>query len=151
MPIQSNLIAGFALLLGFQLGGEMIARALCMPIPGSIVGLLLLFARLKTRARGDLSPIEPAPAVAAIAKPLLRNLTILFVPAGVGAIEFADIFAAHGLTLMLVVVASTLITMAMTALAFVAAQSLAARLRSRIFAQRPWTIHSTLPSETRNR
>jgi holin-like protein len=155
MPVQSNLIAGFGLLLGFQLGGEMIARALGIPIPGSIVGLLLLFAWLKIRADNSHTSVESAEAteVAHVARPLLRNLAILFVPSGVGVMEFGDVFAAHSLALILVVIASTLLTLAATALAFVAAKSIAARLRhrQRMTVRKLWTIQPIAPSETRNR
>lgn len=133
MPMQSNIIAGLGLLLGFQFGGEMIARVVGMPIPGSIVGLLLLLAWLNIQASFGHEPLESADAtdLVQVARPLLRNLTILFVPSGVGIMEFADVFTAHGVTLTLVVIASTLLTLATTALAFVAAQSILARRRHR--------------------
>jgi holin-like protein len=43
------MIQGIGILLGFQLMGEVIARLLHVPIPGSIIGLLLLFAWLRVR------------------------------------------------------------------------------------------------------
>jgi putative effector of murein hydrolase LrgA (UPF0299 family) len=155
MPMQSNLIAGFGLLLGCQLGGEMIARVLGIPIPGSIVGLLLLFAWLKIRTSyaRDRRDAVAATDVQQVARPLLRNLAILFVPSGVGVMEFADIFAAHSVTLFLIVIASTLLTLATTALAFVVAQSIAVRLRRRhrTTMRRLLVIRQIAQSDTRNR
>jgi putative effector of murein hydrolase LrgA (UPF0299 family) len=155
MPMQSNLIAGFGLLLGFQLGGEMIARVFGVPIPGSIVGLLLLFAWLKIRASYGRAPQKTAETtdVAQVSRPLLRNLAILFVPSGVGVMEFGDVVAAHSVTLIVVVIASTLLTLATTALAFVASQSIALRLRSRrrTTMRRLLVIRRIEASEMRNR
>jgi holin-like protein len=152
--MQSNLIAGFGVLLGFQLGGEMIARAFDIPIPGSVVGLLLLFAWFRIRASYARTPLESAEAsdVAQVARPLLRNLAILFVPSGVGVMEFGGVFAAHSATLTVVVITSTLLTLAATALAFVAAQFIAARLRSRhrTTVRRQLASRRVEASETRN-
>jgi len=67
--------------------------------------------------------------VAQVATPLLRNLAILFVAPGVGVMQYLDLFWQNGPAVLLVLVGSTLATMAATGLAFVAAQSIAAWLR----------------------
>jgi holin-like protein len=125
------MIPGIGLLLGFALAGEVGTRVLQVPIPGPIIGLLILFAWLQSRSFTDLKTPEAVEAteLAQVATPLLRNLAILFVPSGVGVLQYFGLFARHGLALLVVLVASTLIAMVATALAFVAAQSLAARLR----------------------
>jgi putative effector of murein hydrolase LrgA (UPF0299 family) len=126
------MIQGIGLLLGFQLAGEAITRLLRLPVPGAIIGLLLLFAWLQSRAFTDLKTPEAVDAteVAQIATPLLRNLAILFVPSGVGVLEYFDLFTRHGPAILVVLAASTLLAMAATALAFVASQSLASRIRA---------------------
>ena len=131
--IHSPLIQGFGTLLGFQLVGELLVRVLHVPIPGPIVGLLLLFLFLRARIAFDLAAPDAieATAVAQVTDPMLRNLAILFVPSGVGVLQYADLFVRHGTAVVIIMVISTLTTMTVTVLVFVAAQSLARRLRDR--------------------
>jgi holin-like protein len=126
------MMRGVGLLLGFQLAGEVGARLLHVPIPGPVIGLLLLFAWLQSRAFTDLETPEAIDDtdVAQVATPLLRNLAILFVPSGVGVLDYFDLFTRHGPAVLVVLVASTLLAMAATALAFAAAQSFVIRLRA---------------------
>jgi holin-like protein len=126
------MIQGIGILLGFQLIGEVGARLLHIPLPGSIIGLLLLFAWLRLRAFSSPANAEAIESteVAQVATPLLRNLAILFVAPGVGVIQHLELFWQHGPTLVLVLVASTLATMAAAALTFAATQSLAGWLRA---------------------
>ncbi len=119
------MIEGIGTLLGFQLAGEFVARLLHVPIPGPIIGLILLFAFLQMRA-----------GVAQVATPLLRNLAILFVPSGVGVLQYLDLFIRHGPAVLFVLVASTFATMAVTALVFAATQGLAIPLLSRKLVRR---------------
>jgi holin-like protein len=125
------MIPGIALLLGFQLAGEVVKRLANIPIPGSIVGLLLLFVVLRGRTFIDLKTPEAFEtiAVAQVATPLLRHLAILFVPSGVGILEYFELFTQHGAAPLFVLGASTLATMAATALAFAGSQALARWLR----------------------
>jgi putative effector of murein hydrolase LrgA (UPF0299 family) len=54
--------------------------------------------------------------VEAGANELLRHLSLLFVPAGVGIMAAAHTVAGHGLAITLALVGSTLLTLAVTAL-----------------------------------
>jgi holin-like protein len=102
-------LRGLAFLLLLQAAGEGLARALGLPFPGPVVGLLLLLAALR------LAWIrEP---VAAAADFLLGHLSLLFVPVGVGVITHLDLVSRYGLQLLAVIVLSTWIGMAVTALA----------------------------------
>jgi putative effector of murein hydrolase LrgA (UPF0299 family) len=103
-----------------------------IPIPGPIIGLLLLFALLQGRTFVDPKTHEQLDtiAVAQVATPLLRHLAILFVPSGVGVLEYFHLFSQHGPALLIVLVASTLVTMAAAALAFAGSQSLARSLQT---------------------
>jgi holin-like protein len=143
------MIQGIGILLGFQLMGEVIARLLHVPIPGSIIGLLLLFAWLRVRTFRHVSNPESIDAteVAQVATPLLRNLAILFVAPGVGVMQYLDLFWQHGPTVLLVLVASTLATMAATAAAFSGSQSLGGWLRA--VRSRNLHINECSPSELR--
>jgi holin-like protein len=131
MTEPAALIKGVGTLFGFQLAGEVLVRLLQVPIPGPIVGLLLLFAFLRARLAldfRDANAIETT-AVAQVTDPMLRNLAILFVPSGVGVLQYANLFLHHGPAVVIVLVTSTLATLCVTALVFAAAQPLARRLR----------------------
>lgn len=111
-------------LLAFQLVGEVLVRAVGAPVPGPVVGMLLLFAAL--RLRGGV----PAP-LQRVAAALLGNLSLLFVPAGVGVMVHLGLLRASWWQLLLSVVLSTLLTLSATALVMQALVGLAARLGGR--------------------
>lgn len=96
-------------LLTLQLVGEVLVRALGLPIPGPVVGMLLLFIGLRWRGA------VPA-ALQRTADGLLGNLSLLFVPAGVGVVAHLALLRAAWWQLPLTVVVSTLITLTVTAL-----------------------------------
>jgi holin-like protein len=102
------MLASFAALLLFQCLGEGITFALRLPIPGPVVGMLLLFAALLLYPP-LLDKIE------ATGSALLQHLSLLFVPAGVGIVATAGQVHGHWLTVILAVVISTLLTLAVTA------------------------------------
>ena len=103
-----NALRGLALLLLLQAAGEGLTRLLELPFPGPVVGLGLLLAALQwppTRV-----PVE------AIADLLLAHLSLLFVPVGVGVVMHLGLLASHGAQLLAVIVVSTWVGMAVTAL-----------------------------------
>jgi holin-like protein len=107
-----------------QLAGEGVARGLGLPVPGPVIGLLILFLGLVARGRlkPDATPVQETP-LGVFAGFLLAHLSLLFVPAGVGIIGQADVLARHGLGLVVALVASTAAALAVTALVFRAASS----------------------------
>ena len=79
-----------------------------MPVPGPVVGLVLLlpalqWARLRT-------------PIAAAADLLLAHLSLLFVPVGVGVITHLALVSRHGVQLLVVIVLATWVGLAVTAL-----------------------------------
>ena len=74
------MLRGLAVLLVFQLTGEVLARVADLPIPGPVVGMLLLLVALELRAPLS-EQLRPASAG------LLAHLSVLFVPAGVGVVQ----------------------------------------------------------------
>ncbi|MDY0211642.1 MAG: CidA/LrgA family protein, partial [Desulfuromonadaceae bacterium] len=96
-----------AILLGLQLVGELITYVLKLPLPGSVVGMLLLLAGL----RGGILRVDWVKEAAEL---LLRNLSLLFVPAGVGVMVYAGLIAQHWLPLTLAASFSTLAVLAAT-------------------------------------
>jgi holin-like protein len=96
-------------LLLFQLAGEAIARLLNVPIPGPVIGMGLLFAALALRG-------GPSVELRNTAQNLLQHLSLLFVPAGVGVMLHAQRMADEWLPIVVALVASTFLTIAITAL-----------------------------------
>jgi holin-like protein len=120
------MVFGFTVLLGCQLLGEVVARGLGLPIPGPVLGLVFLFAGLswQHRARKDADALFEARAVTGVGDALLANLSLLFIPAGVGVIEQIGVLKAQGLALGLAIAVSTPLTLAVTVLVFVGVKRL---------------------------
>jgi putative effector of murein hydrolase LrgA (UPF0299 family) len=104
------MITALSFLLCCQLAGEVVAR-LGLPVPGPVLGMLLLFALLLGRVRMAGTTREPAYV-------LIRYLPLLFVPAGVGLIRQTVRLRAELLAIVVAVVLSTAATVAVTALVF---------------------------------
>ncbi|WKE66919.1 CidA/LrgA family protein [Gallaecimonas kandeliae] len=64
-----------------------------LPIPGSIIGMLLLFLALS-------SGLVKGHWVSPFVTPLLRHMTLLFIPAGVGLMNYLDLISSHALALL---------------------------------------------------
>lgn len=103
------MLPAFAILLVFQCLGEGMVFLFGWPIPGPVNGMLLLLAALLAFPRLQT-------VVEAGATELLRHLSLLFVPAGVGIIVAAASGSGHWVAIIAGVVVSTLATMAVTAL-----------------------------------
>lgn len=103
------MLGALTLLLVFQLIGEVIVQLAALPIPGPVIGLLLLFLTLCVR--GSLAtPLRDT------ANGILQHLSLLFVPAGVGVmVHFARI-AGEWLPILAAVLVSTALAIAVSAL-----------------------------------
>lgn len=99
-------LQGLAVLLLMQSTGEALSHFLHLPIPGPVVGMVLLLAALHW------GPVQRA--VAPAAGFLLTHLSLLFVPVGVGVMTHLDLLGAYGLRLLVVIVLSTWAGMAAT-------------------------------------
>jgi holin-like protein len=112
------MLHAFLLLIVLQLAGEAVVRGADLPVPGPVVGMLLLLAGLALRARlaGGAPPPE---AFERTCDGLLRNLSLLFVPAGVGVVLLVPVLADEGPAIAAALLASTLVCVAVTALAMV--------------------------------
>lgn len=97
-----------AVLLLFHLLGEILVRLLGLPLPGPVAGLVLLFLVLLWRG-------GVPPALKETGQGLLRHLSLLFIPAGVGVMEYFALIQAEWLALIATLVGSTLLTVVVTA------------------------------------
>jgi putative effector of murein hydrolase LrgA (UPF0299 family) len=84
------MIGALTLLIMCQLAGEVAARAAGLPLPGPVLGLLLLLAILLIRG-------GPSVQLRTTAGGLLRHLGLLFVPAGVGVVTQLDVLRQNAL------------------------------------------------------
>jgi holin-like protein len=103
------MIGALTLLLVFQLVGEVLARALTLPIPGPVIGMGLLFIVLVLRK-------GPSTDLRGTAGALLQHLSLLFVPAGTGVMLHFQRLADEWMPLTVALVASTLLSIAISAL-----------------------------------
>ncbi|TVQ38586.1 MAG: CidA/LrgA family protein [Geminicoccaceae bacterium] len=101
------MLHAFTLLLLCQLVGEVVVRALGVPVPGPVLGMVLLFVGLCIKG-------SVPPALDEVGGTLLRHLSLLFVPAGVGVISYLALIEAELLPLALAVVPGTLIALVVT-------------------------------------
>jgi len=108
------------LIFSCQLAGELIVQFFGLPLPGPVVGVVLLFAFLvlnrrfgKASQKLDASgiPVE----LAKVGDALLSNLSLLFVPAGVGIMVHFSLLKNDWLPLSAAILGSTLLTVAVTA------------------------------------
>ena len=91
---------GLLVLLALLFAGGWIADAARLPLPGSVVGMLMLAAALRLRW-------VPARAVEPMAELLIRNMALLFVPAGVGVMVYGGLLSREWLPIAAGSVAST--------------------------------------------
>jgi putative effector of murein hydrolase LrgA (UPF0299 family) len=110
------MIEAFALLLLCQLAGEILVRALALPLPGPVAGMILLFGLFFWRGNNG-KPAIPH-EVGNAADGLLRHLAILFVPASVGITQHIGLLRQYAGGIALTIIVSTLAALAVTALVF---------------------------------
>jgi holin-like protein len=96
------MIYGLLILFSCQLAGEVIARYFALTVPGSVLGMLILFVGLIIRRR---VPAELESASAGILKPLV----LYFIPASVGMMTMGPLIAQEGVRILIVLVLSTVL------------------------------------------
>ena len=103
------MLKAILLLLTCQLAGEIISQYVAIPVPGPVVGMALLLVVFHT------SPATRA-IVHETASVILRNLSLLFVPAGVGVMLHVATVREQWLAILVSLVGGTVITLAVTGL-----------------------------------
>ena len=123
------MIASLSLILLCQLAGEVIVRGLVLPMPGPVIGLVFLLLLLLARDR--FAALRRGPlqgdGVESASRGLLANLSLLFVPAGVGVVQKLDLIAEHGIAIAAVLAISVVVTLLVTVATFLVASRLMAR------------------------
>ncbi|MFK4998517.1 CidA/LrgA family protein [Bacillus sp. N9] len=99
-----KLIIQILLLYSFYLLGVFIQKLFHLFIPGSIIGMLILFALLLMRM------IKPE-QIESGSQLLINYLPLFFVPVTVGIMNYLDLFKGKGLVVIGIVMISTILVM----------------------------------------
>lgn len=105
------MLGALSILLVCQLVGEVLARGLALPLPGPVLGMVLLLVALGLRGGVHAALQETAQG-------LLRHLSLLFVPAGVGMMLHLARVRAEWLAILAALLVSALLTLIVTAFVF---------------------------------
>ena len=123
------MLRAFGILLGCQLVGETMARALAVPMPGPVIGLVLLVMLLfavERRHLVDSSTVDDT-SLGKVSNGLLAVLGVLFVPAGVGVIQNLGVLGEYGAALAATLLVSTVLTLVITVWVFAGVSRLVER------------------------
>lgn len=88
--------------------GELTVYLAKVPIPGNIIGMILIFTALKLKLI-KLESVKPASNI------LINNMMLFFVPFGVGLMSYFDFVKSYGMILIGAVGLSSLLTLYVTA------------------------------------
>jgi holin-like protein len=98
------MLNAFSILLGCEIGGEILRRIYSLPLPGPVIGMcfLALFLLRKHSALPH--------SLVSTAGVLLKYLGLLFVPAGVGVIANLSLIGAEWFPILVGLVGSTILS-----------------------------------------
>lgn len=99
-----NLILQIVFLIGFSWLMNRLAAWLHLPVPGSILGMLLLFLMLQAKA-------IPRKFVESGADWLIAAMLLFFIPPAVGIIGYRQLILSEGVQIALVIAFGTVIVM----------------------------------------
>lgn len=126
------MLFGLFVLLACQLAGEVIARGLGLPIPGPVIGIVLLFVVLVVHGRLRRPEAAEQGDVGKAADGLLANLGLVFIPAGVGISQHYQLILDNGFALIAALVISTVLTLIVSVAVFRGVTPLVARRENRL-------------------
>ncbi len=93
----------------FLFAGEAVRYLFDLMIPGNVIAMMLIFIALKAGVI-KLESVKPA------SDKLIKYMVLFFVPYGVGLMDFWDVIKANWMSMIVAVVASTIITLYVTAI-----------------------------------
>lgn len=104
-----KLLRELLIILVIYFAGEILANFLKLPVPGNIIGMILLLILLCTN-------VVKLEMVDTVSKFFLDHLAFFFIPAGVGLLTSLTVIKDSWIRLLLVCFLSTIITIGVTAL-----------------------------------
>ena len=110
------------IVLAVCLAGELISMVLPLPIPTSVLSMILLFILLLTK-------IVRVRHIEMFGDFLLKNMAFFFIPAGVAIMEQFDLLKSNLVPFLLICVISTLVTFFVTAYTVKGVMALQKKLR----------------------
>lgn len=99
-----KIVVHIAVLYSFFLIGNVIQEFFHLFIPGSVIGMILLFVMLITN-RLNVQWLEEGMQF------MIQHLPLFFIPATVGIMSYFNLFAGKGILLILIVLLSTILVM----------------------------------------
>ena len=102
-----NKLAQFGIILSILLLGQVVQNHFQLPIPSTVIGMMLLLLLL-------IFKIIKLEWVEGVGQVLLDNLSLMFIPAGVGIMKELHIFKGQVIPILVTVVLTTLIVMVVT-------------------------------------
>lgn len=102
-----NTLRQLLIILALYMAGQVIQAILNIPIPGNIIGMLLLLIGLYTK----MIKLEMVEKVASF---FLKNLAFFFVPAGVALITTVDILKESWHKIFVIAIVSTFVVLFVT-------------------------------------
>lgn len=100
-------IKEFGIIIVIQYLAEILVKSLSIPFPGSVLGMGILLILLLTKVI-KINQVEN------VGDFLLSILIILYVPAGVGIVQYLDKILPIFLPILITIIISTMITMIVT-------------------------------------
>ncbi len=101
---MSKSLVGVAILLGMQLMGTLVSHLMMPIIPGSVIGMILLFLLLQL---GLVKEVY----LEGLVKGLMENMTLFFLPSAVGIVTILPLVGDNILAISLSVVISTILVL----------------------------------------
>jgi holin-like protein len=105
--IKLKLFREALIILGIYLIGELLSSSLHLPIPGNILGMIILFILLYTK-------IIKVDNISNVTNFLLNHLAFFFIPAGVGLMTSLGIIKSTWWQLLIVCLLTTIIIIGVT-------------------------------------
>lgn len=102
------MLKGLIILLLFQLLGEAVVSLCHLPVPGAVIGMLLLFCALFFK-RGASAELQRA------SQTLIQYLSLFLIPAGVGLFFLPLGIRQHWFAILMALTVGTLIAMLLSA------------------------------------
>lgn len=98
------MLRSLTVLLAFQIAGEILQALLSLPVPGPVLGMILLLAVLMLRGRVSAGLSDDA-------HHLLRYLPLVLIPPSVGIMNYWDVLADNALAVTLVITLTTALSL----------------------------------------
>ncbi|MDE7025479.1 MAG: CidA/LrgA family protein [Paramuribaculum sp.] len=119
------MILQFGVLFAFLAAGELVVKLTGVPVPSSIIGMVLLCASLKA----GVVKLEWVDKLSAF---LVHNLGFFFVPAGIGLMNCLGLIADQWVPIVCATVISTVIIIAVTGWAHQWTRSMSSKMYKRV-------------------